>query len=232
MYHFHNYSSIDKLNEALTTAIIEQLEEAISLRGSASLAVSGGKTPIRLFVTLNQKLIDWSKITITLVDDRWVDENHEASNARLVKTHLLQGCAKKAHFVSIKNDANTPFDGEKNAEKLLRERVPLPIDVLILGMGDDGHTASLFPHTENLASGLDMHSGRLLIGVTPPNTPYDRISMTLPLILSCRHIYLHIVGENKKQVLKKALQNNDNDSMPIRAILQQNQKLIEIYWAE
>jgi len=231
MYHFHDYSSINKLNEALTAAIIKQLEEAISLRGNASLAVSGGKTPIRLFTSLSQKLIDWAKITITLVDDRWVDENHEASNARLVKTHLLQNCAKKAHFVSIKNNADTPFEGEKNAEKLLRQQVLLPIDVLILGMGDDGHTASLFPHTENLASGLDMYSGRLLIGVTPPNAPYDRISMTLPLILSCRHIYLHIIGENKKQVLKKALQNNDN-SMPIRAVLQQNHKLIEIYWAE
>lgn len=232
MYHIHSYPSRNKLDEALANAIVDQLKEGIKLRGQASLAVSGGKTPLNLFNVLSQKQLDWSKITVTLVDERWVDDKQEASNAHLVKTHLIQNNAKNARFVGLKNNAKTPFDGEHDTEQVLRDQVSLPVDVLILGMGDDGHTASLFPHANNLKKGLDMHSGRLSIGMTPTDAPHDRITMTLPLIMSSRHIYLHIIGDQKKTVLDQALKSKDADIMPIRAILHQSSKPIEIYWAK
>lgn len=232
MYTLHTFSSKNELDVTLASAITKQLDEAIALRGKASLAVSGGKTPIHLFKQLSQSVIDWSKVTVTLVDDRWVDENDEASNTHLVKTYLLQNSAKAAHFVSLKTHSNTPFDAENDVEKLVQRRLSLPIDVLILGMGDDGHTASLFPYAAHLANGLDMHSDRLFIGIKPLEAPHERISMTLPLILSSRHLYLHIVGASKRQTLEKALQDDDIHAMPIRAVLLQQKTPVEIYWAE
>ncbi|WP_392566743.1 6-phosphogluconolactonase [Utexia brackfieldae] len=230
MYHLNEYHSTAELNHALAHDIITQLSQAIALRGKASLAVSGGRTPTELFKLLSQQTLDWDKVYITLVDDRWVDEHDEASNARLVKSHLLQNNASKAHFVGLKTAASSPFDGEKESELRLQQTIPLPFDALILGMGDDGHTASLFPHAANLANGLDMHSGRTLVGMTPLTAPLDRISLTLPTILASRQLYLHLVGENKKQVLSQASAGKDINDMPIRAVLHQDKTPLSIYW--
>lgn len=232
MYHLNEYDSTIQLNTALAQDIVTQLSQAITLRGQASLAVSGGKTPTELFKLLSQQTLDWDKVFITLVDDRWVDEHDEASNARLVKSYLLQNNAAKAHFTSLKTSAKTPFEGAQEAQAHLKQSIPLPFDVLILGMGDDGHTASLFPHAANLANGLDMQSGNTLVAMTPLTAPLDRITLTLPTILASRQLYLHLVGENKKQVLKQALSGHDIHDMPVRAVLHQDKTPLTIYWTK
>ncbi|TSJ89341.1 6-phosphogluconolactonase [Gilliamella apicola] len=229
MFTLNKYPNSQLLIEDLTAHIVKALQQAINNKGHASIAVSGGKTPIPLFKLLSQQDLDWHNVFITLVDDRWVDDTDDASNEKLVLTYLLQNKAKLANFVGLKNSCDNPFDGAEITDKILN-KIPMPFDVLILGMGEDGHTASLFPGAANLMAGLDMKSGRKVVGMTPLTAPLDRITLTLPTILDSQNIYLHLVGESKMQVLEQAEKGDDINQMPIRAILQQNKVNVIGFW--
>lgn len=229
MLTLHEYASSEQLTQNMVTNIVTELNNGIKNRGFATLAVSGGKTPIPLFKLLSEQILPWNKVYITLVDDRWVDDTDDASNEKLVFTYLLQNNAKAANFIGLKNSAETPFEGAIITQQKLAE-ITMPFDVVILGMGEDGHTASLFPHAKNLPLGLDMHSGKQVIGMTPLTAPLDRITLTLPAILNSRNIYLHLVGENKKTVLEQAAQGDDITEMPIRAILHQDKVNVIGFW--
>ncbi|WP_371687839.1 6-phosphogluconolactonase [Snodgrassella alvi] len=232
MYQLHLFDTPTAMNTALATAITANLQNAINLRSKASLAVSGGPTPVELFQILSQAQIAWNQIYITLVDERWVDKHHEDSNERLIHTHLLQNKAKDAHFISLKTIAENPYDGVDEIQTRLQQSLPLPIDALVLGMGDDGHTASLFPHAENLYKGIDMQSDRLVIDMKPLTAPHDRISLTLPVILNSRHLYLQLNGKKQQQVLEQALAGKNINDMPIRAVLHQQKLPLQIYLAQ
>lgn len=229
MFTLKKYPNSQLLIEDLAAYIVKDLKQAIEKKGHASIAVSGGKTPIPLFKLLSQQDLDWHNVFITLVDDRWVDDTDDASNEKLVLTYLLQNKAKLANFVGLKNSCDNPFDGAEITDKILN-KIPMPLDVLILGMGEDGHTASLFPGATNLRAGLDMKSGRKVVGMTPLTAPLDRITLTLPTILDSQNIYLHLVGESKMQVLQQAEKGDDINQMPIRAILQQNKVNVIGFW--
>lgn len=229
MFTLNKYPNSQLLIEDLTAHIVKELQQAINNKGHASIAVSGGKTPIPLFKLLSQQDLEWHNVFITLVDDRWVDDTDDASNEKLVLTYLLQNKAKLANFVGLKNSCDNPFDGAEITDKILN-KIPMPFDVLILGMGEDGHTASLFPGAANLMAGLDMKSGRKVVGMTPLTAPLDRITLTLPTILDSQNIYLHLVGESKMQVLEQAEKGDDINQMPIRAILQQNKVNVIGFW--
>lgn len=230
MFTLNKYDNSQLLNKDLISHIVNALKQAIAEKGHASLAVSGGKTPIPLFTMLSEQDLEWNRIFITLVDDRWVDDTDDASNEKLVMTCLLQNKAKLANFVGLKNSCDNPFDGAQLTEKELT-KVPMPLDVVILGMGEDGHTASLFPGAANLMAGLDMNSGRKVIGMTPLTAPLDRITLTLPTILDSKNIYLHLVGESKLDVLERAEKGDDIDEMPIRAVIKQNIVNVIGFWA-
>ncbi|PIT39498.1 6-phosphogluconolactonase [Snodgrassella alvi] len=232
MYQLHLFDTPNAMNTALATAITANLQDAINLRSKASLAVSGGPTPVELFQILSQAQIAWNQVYITLVDERWVDKHHEDSNERLIHTHLLQNKAKEAHFISLKTIAENPYDGVDEIQTRLQQSLPLPIDALVLGMGDDGHTASLFPHAENLYKGIDMQSDRLVIDMKPLTAPHDRISLTLPVILNSRHLYLQLNGKKQQQVLEQALAGKNINDMPIRAVLHQQKLPLQIYLAQ
>lgn len=229
MFTLNKYPNSQLLIEDLTAHIVKELQQAINNKGHASIAVSGGKTPIPLFKLLSQQDLEWHNVFITLVDDRWVDDTDDASNEKLVLTYLLQNKAKLANFVGLKNSCDNPFDGAEITDKILN-KIPMPFDVLILGMGEDGHTASIFPGAANLMAGLDMKSGRKVVGMTPLTAPLDRITLTLPTILDSQNIYLHLVGESKMQVLEQAEKGDDINQMPIRAILQQNKVNVIGFW--
>lgn len=232
MYQLHLFDTPTAMNTALATAITANLQNAINLRSKASLAVSGGPTPVELFQILSQAQIEWNQVYITLVDERWVDKHHEDSNERLIHTHLLQNKAKEAHFISLKTIAENPYDGVNEIQTRLQQSLPLPIDALVLGMGDDGHTASLFPLAENLYKGIDMQSDRLVIDMKPLTAPHDRISLTLPVILNSRHLYLQLNGKKQQQVLEQALAGKNINDMPIRAVLHQQKLPLQIYLAQ
>lgn len=208
---------------ALLTAGVED-------KGRASLAVSGGSTPLALFEQLSVIDIPWKDIIITLVDERWVAVTEPDSNERLVQSRLLQNKAAAASFVGMKNGAVNATDGEMECECQL-QKVPRPFDVLILGMGGDGHTASLFPGAKKLAAATDMESGRSCMGLAPLTAPHERMSLTLPAILDSRQLVLHIVGQDKKDVLDNALAEGPASDLPIRFVLRQKTTPLSVYWA-
>lgn len=230
MTKFTEYPSTDILNLSLAQNISQKLAQAIDKKGQASLVVSGGQTPIGLFSILSQQTLDWNKVAITLADERWVDVTSEQSNENLIRRYLLTKSAARAKFISLKNDYPTADQGEKQTTEALSS-ILRPFDVVLLGMGEDGHTASLFPKSRELYTALDMHSKRLCIAITSLDSFYSRITMTLPTLLHSKYIYLHFVGEKKYKTYKKAQQEADVNEMPVRAILDQIITPVEVVWA-
>ncbi len=219
-----------RLAAALARRIADLLTEAVRRDGRAGLAVSGGSTPAPLFDQLSQWDLPWENVVVTLVDERWVDPGDPDANERLVRTRLLRGRAADAAFVGLKAPAATAKEGQAACEERLAQ-VPRPFAALILGMGTDGHTASLFPGAAELPAAADPETRCTCVAVTPPAAPHARLTLTLPVILDAGRIFLHITGEDKRRVLQKALQEGPAEDMPIRFILRQQTTPLEVYWA-
>lgn len=227
--HEHRFPDATALAHALAGEIKVDLEEAIGVRGAASLVVSGGTTPQRLFGVLSAETVAWEKTWVTLADERWVDTTDKASNERLVREHLLVNDAANAHFVGLKNPAPTPEAGADWARRALT-RVPRPYDVVMLGMGLDGHTASLFPGSLALARALDPAAPAGCVAVNSLTAPHARVSLNLAALLDARRVVLHIEGEAKWQVYQRARVAGSLAEMPVRAVLQQKEVPVDVYW--
>jgi 6-phosphogluconolactonase len=194
--------------------IADHLSKAIVERGSASLVVSGGSSPVPTFVSLASMPIDWAHVIITLVDDRDVPADHADSNDLLIHTHLLQGHAAQAHYVSLAREPETV------------EHLAHPFDVMLLGMGIDGHFASLFPDMITIATAFDTDAAPAIIRTGIKGSPaHPRISMNLAMILKSRHIMLLIHGDAKRAVLADALHNRN---LPVAALLHQTITQVDI----
>lgn len=244
-----NGSLIEELVPKISTALVA----AIKKNDCASLVVSGGRTPQKLFSALSECSLPWEKVTVTLVDERWLPEDHPDSNAGLVKRYLLQNNASAAKFIGLTGDyfegdqkdntvkkSDEKFEDkiEKSIEKKVEEKIEKniaaiqrPFTVVILGMGDDGHTASFFPGAATLERAMYPTSNELCVAVTPPSAPHDRMTLTLPTLLDCEHLILHIVGTSKWQRLQAAIQPGAALEQPIRAVLYQYKKILEIFYA-
>ncbi len=225
----HRFDAPEVLNQHLADAIAETLGAAVASRGSAVLVVSGGRTPLPLFHELAQRSLPWSEIWITLADERWVTPDHKDSNEALVRQHLLQGPASAARFVPLKNSAATPEAGEADCAQALAA-LPRPFDVVILGMGDDGHTASLFPQAPQLQAALTSTTTPCM-AVDPVTVPHARMSLTLSALLESRRIVLHMVGDGKWRVYQQAAATGPVEEFPVRAVLQQNEVPVHVYWS-
>ncbi len=221
----HTFKNPMVLAEGLAQTVAEHLNEAIAKQGVATLVVSGGRSPVAFFQSLIKQPIDWSKVVVSLADERWVPVEHADSNAGLLKKNLLQGPAAKARFVGLYNVAASLEAAAEQADRTLAE-LP-PIDVLILGMGDDGHTASLFPGSPNLTQALQLDNARRCWPMLAPTVPHQRLSMSRSLLASARNIVLSIQGQAKLNTLNEALGGTDIAALPIRAFLQPT---LEIYW--
>jgi 6-phosphogluconolactonase len=203
----------------LADEIAARLRAALAERGRASLMVSGGRSPIPLFRALSRQPLDWSKVWISLVDERWVDSTSADSNERLVRECLLQADAARAQFVPLKNDAKAPHDGIAASAAALAH-VPRPFDVVVLGMGEDGHTASLFPDAPGVGPALDPHRKDSLAVLIPPSAPHPRMSLTMAAVLDARWICLQIQGAAKRAVYERA-KVTEPAALPIAAVLRQ-----------
>ncbi len=228
--HEHRFPDSTALVHALAGEIKVDLEEAIAARNVASMVVSGGRTPVRLFEQVRTEQLEWAKVWVTLADERWVDTTSSDSNERLVRENLLVGSAAPAHFVGLKNPAPTPEAGADWATRALT-RVPHPYDLVILGMGEDGHTASLFPGSLALARGLDPAMSPGCIAVNALKAPHARVSLNLRALLDARRIVLHIEGAAKWQVYQRAKTPGPAPDLPIRAILHQKEVPVDVFWA-
>ena len=226
----HRFPNALALEHALVGEIRVDLEEAIEARGVASLVVSGGRTPANLFHLLGAEPIDWSRVWVTLADERWVDPSAAGSNERMVREALLAGPAAKAHFVGLKNPSAVVEQGLEWSWRALT-RIARPFDVVLLGMGDDGHTASLFPGSAGLAGALDTSAPPACVAMRAPQAPHDRMSLNLAALLDARRLVLHIVGAGKWQVYAQAREPGPATEFPVRGILHQQQVPVDVFWA-
>lgn len=226
----YGFKGQEELIEELAKSILANLQSAIDEKGSASLLVSGGSTPKPLFEKLSSTPFAWEKVTIGLCDERWVDSSHEDSNEQFVKKILLQNEASSATFIGMYNEQTDMQMAEEECSKRIASAL-FPFDVMILGMGSDAHTASLFPHNERLEEAYSRQlSEGLCIAIKPTTAPHQRMSLTLNAILSAKHLYLHFEGEAKEAVYEEAIAINDGIAMPICTVLNQEKKKIEVYY--
>ena len=224
------YPDLDTLSQQLAAGIAADLAAAIEARGMASLVVSGGRSPVKLFERLRTLAIDWSRVCVALADERWVDPSDPASNERLVRDALLKDAAAAARFTGLKNGCATPELGAGLAWSTFNG-VPRPFDVVVLGMGDDGHTASLFPDSPNLQLGLDAAAAAGCIGMRSPTKPEARLSLNLAALLDSRRIVILITGESKWRTYIAAAQAGAVEHMPVRAVLRQRRTPVEGIWS-
>jgi 6-phosphogluconolactonase len=223
----NNFATPEELAEALANAVAGNLERGIETRGVGLLAVSGGSTPKRFFAALSLRDLDWRNVIITLVDERWVEPTSERSNAKLVEDTLLQNHAAAARFVPLWSGGDDPDDAAIARTNTILAALPSPFDAVILGMGNDGHTASFFPGGDTLHDALSAIGPALAIRA--PGAGEPRVTLTLPALLKTRTLFLHIEGAEKAAVLEKALGGDTIDDMPVRAVLRQNVVPVEIY---
>lgn len=214
--------------QALSDAVAAALAAALQMRGRASLVVSGGRSPIELFHRLQAAPLDWSQVWITLADERWVPSSDPDSNAALVSQHLLQGSAAVARFVPLWNAAPTPAHALTDRTAALAE-LPRPFDAVVLGMGEDGHTASLFPCAGGVEAALDPQGSALLAAINPPAAPHQRLSLTAAALLDSRHIHLPLVGATKRSVYAQALTDCDPLHLPVATVLCQSAVPVTVY---
>lgn len=226
--HFHPFATRSELHQTLAQEIATLLQEAIDDKNFALFAVSGGSTPKPLFEQLSQTPLEWDKVIVTLVDERWVDNTHAESNEKLVKEHLLQNLAKEAKFLPLKSDAATPFECLNTCNRAFKA-FQRPFDVIVLGMGTDGHTASFFPNDLNLHRALT--TTEFCAATVPTDAPHERMTLSLHTILKAQHLFLHIEGDAKKTVYDEALSDPTVEAMPVRAVLH-HPKPLEVYHAQ
>ena len=222
------YDDRNTLAAALADRVAADLRRAVTERGKASLVVSGGSTPRPFFEQLSRRPLPWSHVQVTLADERWVPADDDASNERLVRRHLLVERAATATLIGLKTPDATPEAGRGACEQALA-RIARPFDVVVLGMGGDGHTASLFPEAPELEAGLDPSSRRACLAVRPPAAPHPRMSLTLAALLDSRRLVLHITGEEKWEVYERASEPGPATELPIRAVLESGR--VEVWWA-
>ncbi|HEY0747756.1 MAG TPA: 6-phosphogluconolactonase [Steroidobacteraceae bacterium] len=224
------FPDAEAVSQSLADEIGATLRAAIAARGAASLVVSGGKSPIRFFELLRKQQLDWSRVCVALADERWVEPIDPSSNEKLVREVLLQESAAAARFIGLKNGAPTPDVGAVSAWETFA-RVPRPFDTVQLGMGDDGHTASLFPGSPNLSSALDSAAVPGCVGMRAPAPPRPRLSLNLSALLDSRRIVVLMTGQQKWRTLLAANAPGPVEEMPIRAVLRQARTPVEVLWS-
>ncbi len=230
---YNSFTHRDALDSQLADDVAAILTKAVNKRGKATLVVSGGSTPLQFFKFLSEKELPWADITVTLADERWVNPDHADSNEKLVRENLLVGKAAAGKFLPLKTSHTDANDGqaELDAELAALGR----FDLVILGMGGDGHTASLFPKAKALKAAVAMDSGKNCLAIDPVTAPHQRMTMTLPRLLNSRKVFIHITGQEKKAILQDAgwrIDPAEQRELPISFILQQEKTPVSIYWAE
>lgn len=222
------FSTREDLAIALAKRVADVLRKAITARGTAFLAVSGGSTPAKFFAALSRQELGWEKVTVTLIDERFVPDTSSRSNAALVQANLLVNNAARADFIGLYSEADDIEEGAERANALLDD-APFPLDAAILGMGADGHTASFFPDAETLPQLLDPASGRTVLPVVAESAGEPRLTLSLARIVASGFLALHIEGREKRDVLDAAIE--EGRPLPIRAVFEHAPSTVQVYWA-
>lgn len=218
------YPDREFLMLGLANVIAGQLADFLRRDGKATLSVPGGTTPGPIFDTLSGVDIDWANVAVVLNDERWVPESSERSNTRLVRERLLRGRAAQARLLPLYAPADTPEEMLEALDDGLKAH--LPISVLLLGMGTDMHTASLFPGADRLEEALSSSAPNLL-PMRADGAGEPRITLTAPVLRGAFNIHLLITGPEKREALDRAMTLTPMEA-PVRAILDN----ATVHWAE
>lgn len=227
----------EALAERLADDIAEQISVSIAQRGRAVVALSGGSTPKPMFQSLCQRAIDWSSVIVTLVDERWVPTTNSLSNGAFLQSHLLSALPS-TKFVPLYAAAKSAEDSLPAVLSTYAQAtsstmsLPAAFDVVILGMGEDGHTASFFPDASNIDAMLDPQQPLPLLSCESPSTQVPRITWSLPRLLDTAFLALHFTGSKKKAVYQQALENKPTSALPIGSILHQSKTPLSVYYAD
>ena len=227
------FESKAEMNTALSDTLASALAEGITQRNEAVLMVSGGSSPAPAYRYLSGLDFAWDKVSIAMVDERWVALDHPKSNEQFIQQTLLQDKAKQAKFVAMKNSEASAVEGQEACEAAY-QKLPTPADVTILGMGPDGHTASLFPHAQGLKEALETEALTCAISAIQSEVTGDiteRMSLTLHGIAQSKTVILLISGEEKRAVYEQAKQAGSVFEMPLRAVLNHPTLSLQVFWA-
>ena len=225
---WNEFASPGDLASALARVAADGLRSAIAHRGEALVAVSGGTTPGLFFRTLSNEELSWNDVAVVLVDERFVPMSSPRSNARLVTENLMQNRAEAASFAGLYRPADTIEEAAYQADKELRA-LPWPLDVVVLGMGLDGHTASFFPDARELDVLLDPATECAVAPVNSPSAGEPRLTLPLAKLAGAEIVALHIQGSEKRRVFESALEPGSR--MPVRALLEHARTPVEVFWA-
>jgi 6-phosphogluconolactonase len=211
----------DELVAKACAQILKGVKAAIDARGQASLMVSGGSSPKPLFAALSLTDIDWDKVTVSLVDERWVEPGEAGSNESFIKDNFLQGAAANANFISLKSAHDSVSEGLSEIERRFAH-IPAPFDICVMGMGTDSHTASWFPGAVGREAAMDeANTARFAYvdarGCDGAGEFPDRITLTLSAVMASRDIILFIPGAQKAKVFDVA-QMGDEANAPVGAL--------------
>ncbi len=223
----HVFPSGEALARSLATDVTAALERRLAADGAAGLVVSGGRTPAAFLRELGARELDWSNVFVTLADERCVAVDDPASNLRFVREAFTGAPASVAMLVAVDP---TGAEAASRWSEALR-KVPRPFAAVILGLGDDGHFASLFPDMPGLATALDLSSTTSVVAGFAPVEPRARLSLTLPTLLDTDLLVLHVTGASKLATLQRAACGGSALEMPVRALLAQRRVPLEIYHA-
>lgn len=223
-YHFHEYGDRDTLLTTLTDLIATQLQSALDAKGRAVFSVPGGSSPGPVFDALSNTDLDWPKIQVVLNDERWVPEDHDRSNTRLLRERLLVNKAADAGYLPLYAPFDTPEEGLPALDDAIA--AALPVDVLLLGMGGDMHTASLFPGADKLAEALSDDAPNLL-PMRAPGAPEPRITLSAKALNTAAHKHILIFGDEKRTALEASKSLSVQDA-PVKSVYDG----ADIHWAE
>ena len=223
------FASREQAAKAAADIIGQALERRLAAADEATVVLSGGSSPLGVFAELTAMDMPWDRLHVTLSDERWVPADHEDSNERMLYDSLLgRGNAREATFLPL-FAADTDVAARSEALSQQIRLLPFPFACALLGMGEDGHFASLFPDADNLAAGLDTENPDLVIPVRTAASRHPRVSLTLSALSRSDAIVLLIFGDKKLEVLNSAIK--DPDRYPVGTLLRQKRAPVHVLWA-
>lgn len=231
----HKYTNRDELFSAVAERCQQQLQLTLEKNNEASFIIPGGTTPGPVFAKLTKSSLDWEKISVAQSDERWLPPDHPQSNQCLATRTLLIDNARKANYVAMKNSHDNAIDGEQQCNSEY-QKLASPFSLTMLGMGLDGHIASLFPNSKPIIRALDLQNTNRCIAIDASGCPVagnypERMSLTLSAILNSKLIILLLTGEEKLNVIDLAVKENQPEKYPVSALLNQTETPVEFFWA-
>ncbi|WP_026940959.1 6-phosphogluconolactonase [Hellea balneolensis] len=225
---YKNFTSREKMVTNAADQIARAVNSAVTVKGHASLMLSGGSSPKPVYLALTQMDLPWNKVTIGLVDDRWIERGKPGSNETFLDESLFKGKAKAATFIGLKTGAAKPAEGVSEAEEKLAS-IAKPFDVCVMGMGLDGHTASWFPNSKGLEEALDIQNPNTVIAIDAAGCPVagdhpERITLTLSAVMASKQIILMIPGAEKSNVFKDSAHKSVYEA-PVKALRAAGERL-------